>query len=93
MNINIYLIAITAILLAILIISIIYFVKYNSKDTTITIEPDKIKKTGTWSDWKEVDGCDAKCGGGHKLYTRQCLDSMCSGSLTKVESCNTQSCD
>ncbi|CAG2214239.1 Hemicentin-1,Coadhesin,Thrombospondin-2,Thrombospondin-1,Mucin-like protein [Mytilus edulis] len=53
---------------------------------------------GEWSDWT-ASGCTAACGGGSMSYSRTCNNPApahggddCSGSRTKSESCNTQSC-
>ncbi|XP_071145403.1 SCO-spondin-like [Mytilus edulis] len=53
---------------------------------------------GEWSDWT-ASGCTAACGGGSMSYSRTCNNPApdhggddCSGSRTKSEPCNTQSC-
>ena len=49
-----------------------------------------------WGSWGSAGGCSRTCGGGTRTKvrskTRTEINTACSGSATKVESCNTAKC-
>jgi len=71
----------------------VYF-QLKKKKRTTEFSLTEILDWGSWSDWSD---CDATCGGGERIRSRNCIngeagDPGCEGDGIEREACNAQNC-